>query len=92
MKTRHFCSIAIALLAMGSLLAGPAQARPQDVDWRHGPPAASETTPCGPVLQRKWWGPRDGYLIAGDRGPCPTDKVKKPVTWAGPRNTIPVYE
>ena len=80
-----------------SLVAGlaasiPAHARPADPLWHPiRSVQVSAEKPCGPKLERAWFGPRERFVLVGDQGPCPKG-APAPKRWAGPRGTIPVYQ
>jgi hypothetical protein len=91
MNTTSIRRFATSLLLLAGLVpAVPAYARPADPQWRPGASLKeSKVEACGPRLERAWSGPRERYVLVGDRGPCPKS-APAPKGWAGPRGTIPV--
>jgi len=82
---------ATVLLVAGIGASASAYARPADPFWNpHASVTAASQKPCGPELQRAWFGPRERFVLVGDRGPCPKS-APAPKFWAGPRGTVPVY-
>ncbi|MGQ0586537.1 MAG: hypothetical protein ACT4PK_04975 [Gammaproteobacteria bacterium] len=94
MKTVPFVRrLATTLLFIAGLGASASvQARPADPFWNpHASVKSASQKPCGPKLQRAWFGPRERFVVVGDQGPCPKE-APAPKRWAGPRGTIPVYQ
>ena len=93
MNTLYVRRFAISLLLLGGLAASiPAHARPADPFWR--PIISTQVStekPCGPKLERAWYGPRERFVLVGDQGACPKS-APAPKRWAGPRGTIPIYK
>lgn len=82
---------ATVLFVAGIGASASAYARPTDPFWNpHASVKAASQKACGPELQRVWSGPRERFVLVGDRGACPKS-APAPKSWAGPRGTVPVY-
>lgn len=93
MNTVYVRRFATSLSLLVGLAASiPVHARPADPFWH---PIVSVQVPaekpCGPKLERAWYGPRERFVLVGDQGACPKS-APAPKRWAGPRGTVPVYK